>query len=83
MEAIEEVAQASFTQNLEKVSHIKQALSLADTLKIFLQIAWELKLMEDKHFIEISEKLDVVGKMLGGWYGQNLKQNSPAFAKEK
>lgn len=83
MEAIEEVALANFTQNLEKVDHIKHALSLTDTLKIFLQIAWELKLMEDKHFIEISEKMDTVGKMLGGWLNHNLRQNFSAFAKKK
>ncbi|MDO8565008.1 MAG: four helix bundle protein, partial [bacterium] len=65
MEAIEEVALAGFTQGLEKINHIKQALSLTDTLKIFLQIAWELKLLEAKHYIEISEKMDTIGKMLG------------------
>lgn len=77
------MALASFSQGPEKIGHIKQALSLTDTLKIFLQVAWELKLMEAKHYIEISEKMDVVGKMLGGWYGQNFKQNSSAEAKEK
>lgn len=75
METIEEVALASFTQDSEKMAHIKQALSLTDTLKIFLQIAWELKLLEVKHYAEISEKMDAVGKMLGGWYGQTFKQN--------
>ena len=83
VEAVEEVSLASFTQGPEKVDHLKRALSLTDTLKIFLQIAWELKLLETKHYIELSEKMDLVGQMLGGWYGKTSKQNSLAFTREK
>lgn len=82
MEAIEEVTLASFTRDSEKVQHIKGALTLTDTLKVFLQIAWDLKLLETKHYIELSEKIAIVGQMLGGWYGQASKQTSPAKARE-
>jgi len=81
--SIEQVSLANITYNIEKLGHIKIALSSIDTLKVFLQIAWELGLVETKHYSELSEKIDVVGKMLGGWYGQTLKQNSPAKAREK
>lgn len=83
IDTITEASLASFTVNLEKVVHIKRALSLTDTLKIFLQIAWELKLLETRHYSELSEKIDTVGKMLGGWYGHASKQNCLASAREK
>jgi hypothetical protein len=83
LEATESVALASFTPSREKLSHIKRALSLTDTLKVFLQIAWEVKLLESKHYAEISEELDKLGRMLGGWYGQSLKQNSSDKMEEK
>jgi len=30
-------------------------------------VAWEAKLISNRHFEEISVKLNEVGKMLGGW----------------
>ena len=39
-------------------------------------ILWEIKCLDNKKYITLSLKLDEVGKMLGGWQGQTLKQNS-------
>jgi hypothetical protein len=36
-------------------------------LKFFLQVAWEIKALDNKKYIRLSEKLDEIGKMLGGW----------------
>lgn len=38
-----------------------------DSLKFFLQLAWENKCLSNNKYAELSEKLDEVGKMLGGW----------------
>jgi hypothetical protein len=40
-------------------------------------ILWETKSLDDKKYITLSVILDEVGKMLGGWNGQLIKQNSP------
>ena len=48
-----------------------------DLLKFFLQIAWEINSLENKKFIALSEPLNEVGKMLGGWYRQLEKQTQP------
>jgi hypothetical protein len=45
-----------------------------DTLKFFLSVAWEGKIISNKHFEEISLKLVEIGKMLGGWQ-RNLELN--------
>jgi hypothetical protein len=48
-----------------------------DTSKILLMILWETKSLDNAKYIALSEPLDEIGKMLGGWLGQLQKQNSP------
>jgi hypothetical protein len=45
-----------------------------DIAKFFLQIAWEIKALDTKKYILISEQLNEVGRMLGGWSRQLLKK---------
>jgi len=61
---------------LEKLPYVRLAIRKIDTLKIFLMILWETKSFDNKKYITLSSKLDEVGRMLGGWHGQLLKQNS-------
>jgi hypothetical protein len=39
----------------------------ASTLGFFLQLSWEIKSLDSKKYIFLSEKLNEIGKMLGGW----------------
>ncbi len=78
IDTIEAISIAAFLQRAEKLPYLKRAIARVDTLKVFLQLVWEMKLLDTKQYAEISEKLSEVGKMLGGWYGQVVKQNSPA-----
>lgn len=70
-------AAASFTPKAEKIPYVKTAIRKLDTLKVLLMVLWETKSLSDKKYIALSEKLEEIGKMLGGWYGQLMKQNSP------
>ena len=80
---IEAISQASFHPKNEKQPYVKLAIRKIDTLKILLMVLWESKSLPDKKYIAISTKIDEIGKMLGGWNGQLIKQNSPAKAGEK
>jgi hypothetical protein len=68
---------ASFLSKSEKLPYVKIAVRKLDTLKVMIQIVWETKAIDEKKFITISEKLNEVGKMLGGWHNNLLKENSP------
>jgi hypothetical protein len=47
-------------------------------LNLLLQILWETKSLNDKKYIQISNKLNEIGKMLGGWRGKITEnKNSP------
>jgi hypothetical protein len=83
VEAIEAGATAAFLGKEEKAPWIRLAIRKLDTLKILLLVLWETRSIDDKKYIALSETLNESGKMLGGWYGQLVKQNSPAKAGEK
>ena len=76
IDAIEAISIAAFLGRTEKLPQVRRAVARVDTLKVFLQLLWDMKLIDTKHYAEITEKLAGVGKMLGGWYGQLVKQNS-------
>jgi hypothetical protein len=50
--------------------------SRLDILKFFLQIAWENKSIHSERYVEISQKLEEIGRMLGGWK-KGLQKKTP------
>jgi hypothetical protein len=82
-ELVEATVSAVFLPKNEKTPWIRVAIRKLDTIKILMLILWETKSLRDKKYIALSVPLDDIGKMLGGWYGQLQKQNSPARAGEK
>ncbi len=82
VETIEAIASASFLSKTEKQPWVRLAIRKLDTLKVLLMVLWETKSLDTKKYAALSLPLDETGKMLGGWNGQLLKQNSPAKAGE-
>ena len=76
--AIEAMVTAAFLRHEQKLPFVRAALQKVDTIKFLLMILWETKSLDIKKYIELSTKLDEIGRMLGGWSGQLIKQNSPA-----
>ncbi len=73
IEAIESISVASFLRKENKLPYVQQAIRKIDTLKILLMVLWEVKSLDNKKYISISEHIHTVGKMLGGWNGQLAK----------
>ena len=86
IEIIEGIAIASFLSKEAKQPWVRLAIRKTDTLKVLLMVLWETKSLNDKRYIALSLKIEEIGKMLGGWNGQilrqlqqtQLKQNSPS-----
>ena len=76
IEVIELAFLASYFYKAQKIPYVQKAVMKLDLLKFFLQIAWEIKALDNKKFTLLSEKLNEVGKMLGGWLRQLTKENS-------
>ena len=57
----------------QKTPYLQKAISKIDLLKFFLQLAWEIKSLDNKKYIVLSEQLNNIGKMLWGWNKQLIK----------
>lgn len=76
-EIIESIAIAAYLPPEEKIPYVRLAIRKSDVLKIFLNILWETKSLDDYKYIQLSNKLNDIGKDLGGWNGSLIKKNSP------
>ncbi|MBI2630600.1 four helix bundle protein [Candidatus Nomurabacteria bacterium] len=65
----------------QKIPRLIISISKLDGVKFFLQIAWENKCVKNEKYIALSEQLEEIGRMLGGWkkgIEKNLEnKNSP------
>ena len=66
-ETMENIFKASRLSRARKLAYLTEASVSLDLLKLFFQIAWETRTLDNKKYINISQKLDEIGKMLGGW----------------
>lgn len=58
---------AYYSKKEEKTEKISKCIFILDTLKYLISVAWEAKLISHNKFEEIVQKLDEIGRMLGGW----------------
>ncbi|MEI6346223.1 MAG: four helix bundle protein [bacterium] len=58
---------AYFTPKERKVAKLSDCILLLDTLKFLIHTTWEARIISHKQYAEIAEKLEEVGRMLGGW----------------
>lgn len=75
VETTELIFTASYLSKNQKLPYLQKAAAKLDLVKFFLQILWEIKALDNKKYIRLSEKLDGIGKMLGGWNRQLSKEN--------
>ena len=77
VEIIEAIASAAFLSPHEKQPFVRLAIRKLDTLKLFLMLLWETKSLDNKKYIALSQVIEPIGKMLGGWHGQLTKKTPP------
>lgn len=56
-----------FTEKEKKSEKLSECILVLDTLKFLLTVGWEVKVISNRHFEQISIKLEEIGRMLGGW----------------
>jgi hypothetical protein len=67
LDIIELSYHAYYATGNEKLSLIIQTMKKLDTMKLLVSIAWEGKLIQNKQYLNLSEELQEISKMLGGW----------------
>ncbi|MDO8240672.1 MAG: four helix bundle protein [Candidatus Moranbacteria bacterium] len=73
IETTEYIFIASRLNKEQKVPFVQKANAKLDLLKFFLQMSWEIKSIDNKKYLILSEHLEEIGKMLGGWQKQLIK----------
>ncbi len=74
IEIVEMLSSAAFSAKNEKLPYIKIAIRKLDTLKVLLLVLWESRGLDDKKYAAISVHLHEIGKNIGGWHGQIVRQ---------
>lgn len=77
LQTVELLFAATYITKQEKLPYLRKAGIKLDLLKFFLQIAWELKALDNKKYITLSTELTEIGRMLGGWERQIAKTSAP------
>lgn len=73
---LEFVFLASNSPKEKKSLYLERAVVKFDLLKFLLQMAWEIKTLDNKKYVVLSEQLNDIGKMLGGWYKKITNETS-------
>ena len=74
LEVLELIVIATRQGKNDKFQTLKQVMRKLDTLKVFTDMAKEVKQISDNKYKEINEALENVSKMIGGW----IKAVNPA-----
>ena len=83
LELLEITRKATYAQAPDKIRLLAEALVKTDALRFFLQLAWETALIPNKHYIQIAQAVEEVGRMLGGWRKGLLSKTPPVSGRER
>jgi len=73
---IESSYTAGYLPKNEKLPSIEKSISKLNLLNFFLQIAWELKAIDNNKYLNLSLLLNEIGRMLGGWRNKIKNETS-------
>ena len=76
LETLELTYKGRYASLSNKIPFLEQAILKIDRIKFFSEILWENKLMTTKQYVEFLEKLEEIGRELGGWKKGILNKNS-------
>jgi hypothetical protein len=77
LEVLELSFASSYLAPEQKIVLLTKTISRLDILKFFLQLAWESNLVPNEKYIDLSTRLEEIGRMLGGWK-KGLEKKTPA-----
>jgi len=61
-------------QERNKLPHLKQTSIELDKLRILIRLSKDLKFISIRQYGFVAEKINTIGKMLGGWTRQQSQQ---------
>ena len=77
LDLLETLRVATYASGRDKLPLLTRAVGITDSLRFFVQIAWEAKLIPNKQFEEIGTRIEEAGRMIGGWRKGLLAKTPP------
>ena len=77
LELLDLLRKAAFVSGPTKILLLEKALQTIDSLRFFLQIAWESSVIKQNQYLQLAPGVEEIGKMVGGWRKGLLAKNPP------
>lgn len=74
VDLIELFLEAGYTKSGNKSAILEKASVKLNTLRFFIRLMKETKVFDLKKYITLQEKIDEIGRMLGGWIRSNASR---------
>lgn len=71
-EILECLLTATGLPKAEKLPYLDKASGKLNLLRIYMRLAKDIKVMDNKKYIFFQDSVDEIGRMLGGWKKQTL-----------
>jgi hypothetical protein len=77
LDLLDALRKAAYAPTNEKIPALEYTIRTVDSVRFFIQIAWESGLMAQSHFISLGKDIEEIGRMVGGWKRGLLTKNPP------
>ena len=77
LDLLNALRKAAYAPINQKLSALEDTIRTVDSVRFFIQIAWESELMAQSHFISLGKDIEEIGRMVGGWKKGILAKNPP------
>jgi len=67
IETLELLLAAGSAPKMEKQIFIKKANVKFDSLKVFIRLGNDIKMLDDKKYLALQKQIQEIGRMIGGW----------------
>lgn len=67
IETFEMLRRATYANGKTKTDLLQQAIENIDSIRFFVQLAWELSLLTNTRYATLGEGVENIGRMVGGW----------------
>lgn len=78
LELLETIRKSEFAKPEDKIEILETVNMIIDSLRFFVQLAWEATLLQDTSYIALGEKIESMGRQTGSWKRGLIAKTSPA-----
>ena len=83
LDLLETLRRAGYLTATAKINALQHALGITDSIRFFLQIAWESKLIKTKHYENLAIGIEEIGRMTNGWRKGVVSKTPPEKGGER